>query len=53
MDDAYQKESQVVIATPEKVKVNKQINGEVATYRTSALTVKVEESKFLRNKVAM
>ena len=45
LDDAYKTESQVVIAPPEKVKVNKQVNGEATTYRTSALTVKVEQGR--------
>jgi alpha-D-xyloside xylohydrolase len=45
MDDAYQKESQVVIATPEKVKVRTSTEGAAIVYRTSALTVKVEQGR--------
>ena len=38
-------QSQVVIATPEKVKVQKTEANGVTTYRTSALTVKVEQGR--------
>ena len=43
--DAPDKESQVVIAQPEKVKVRKSTAGDVTTYSTSALTVKVTDGK--------
>ena len=45
MGEAPEQQSQVVIATPEKVKVNKQVDGETITYRTSELTVKVEQGR--------
>ena len=43
--EAPEQQSQVVIATPEKVKVSKQVSGETTTYRTSVLTVKVEQGR--------
>ena len=44
-EEAPVRPSQVVIATPERVKVRKSVAGGVATYRTSALTVKVEQGR--------
>lgn len=43
--DVSGRSSQVVVATPEKVKVRTSVEGEATVYRTSALTVKVEQGK--------
>ena len=43
--DAPLQQSQVVIATPEKVKVSKRVEGMATIYSTSALTVKVEQGR--------
>ena len=43
--DVSQHASQVVVSTPEKVKVRKSVEGMATVYRTSALVVKVEQGR--------
>ena len=44
-DGVTERESQVVIATPEAVRVRTSTEGAITTYRTSELTVKVEQGR--------